>query len=64
DETRCVGCWMCMMACPYGAIKPNTKTKLAVRCDKCKDKDEPACVIACPTGAIIWAEEAPVKTHK
>ncbi|MFC1805042.1 4Fe-4S dicluster domain-containing protein [Candidatus Omnitrophota bacterium] len=61
DETRCVGCWMCVMACPYGAIKPNPKTKLAVRCDKCKDKDEPACVIACPTGAIIWQEEVPAK---
>ncbi len=57
DESRCVGCWMCVMACPYGAIKPNIKTKIPVRCDKCKDKDEPACVAACPTGAIIWQEE-------
>ena len=56
DESRCVGCWMCVMACPYGAIKPNIKTKIPVRCDKCKDKDEPVCVKACPTGAIIWQE--------
>ena len=57
DETRCVGCWMCVMVCPYGAIRPNIKTKIPVACDKCKDKDEPACVKACPTGAIIWQEE-------
>ncbi|MDP2941587.1 MAG: 4Fe-4S dicluster domain-containing protein [Candidatus Omnitrophota bacterium] len=58
DETRCVGCWMCVMVCPYAAIRPDIKTKIPVRCDKCKDKDEPACVKACPTGAIIWQEEA------
>jgi anaerobic carbon-monoxide dehydrogenase iron sulfur subunit len=52
DETRCVGCWMCVMACPYGAIRPNVKAKKPVRCDKCVDKDEPACVKACPTKAI------------
>ena len=57
DQTRCVGCWMCVMVCPYSAIRPNIKTKMPVRCDKCKDKDEPACVKACPTGAIIWQEE-------
>jgi len=32
-----------------------------VRCDTCKDKDEPACVKACPTKAIIWKEEVIVK---
>jgi len=59
-EDRCVGCWMCVMVCPYGAIRPNIKTKIPLRCDKCKDKDEPACVKACPTGAIIWQEEISV----
>ncbi len=58
DETRCVGCWMCVMVCPYGAIRPNLKTRIPLRCDKCQDKDTPACVAACPTGAIIWQEEA------
>lgn len=57
DQLRCVGCWMCVMVCPYSAIRPDLKTKIPVRCDKCKDKDEPACVKACPTGAIIWQEE-------
>ncbi|MGE5197390.1 MAG: 4Fe-4S dicluster domain-containing protein [Deltaproteobacteria bacterium] len=61
DEERCVGCWMCVMVCPYAAIRPNVKTKFPVRCDKCKDKDEPACVKACPTAAIIWKEETESK---
>ena len=61
DESRCVGCWMCVMVCPYSAIRPNINTKIPLRCDKCKDKDEPRCVKACPTGAIIWREEIEVK---
>ncbi len=56
-KERCVGCWMCVMVCPYGAIRPDIKSRIPVRCDKCKDKDEPACVKACLTGAIIWQEE-------
>jgi len=60
-QERCVGCWMCVMVCPYGAIRPNIAQKIPVRCDKCKDKNEPACVKACPTGAIIWQEEVAVK---
>jgi carbon-monoxide dehydrogenase iron sulfur subunit len=57
DQKRCVGCWMCVMSCPYGAIRPNIKTKVPLRCDKCIDKDEPSCLKACPTQAIIWQEE-------
>ena len=57
DRQRCVGCWMCVMACPYGAIRPDKAAKIPLRCDKCKDKDQPACIAACPTGAIIWEEE-------
>ncbi len=57
DKTRCVGCWMCVMACPYGAVRPNLKEKLPARCDMCPDEDEPACVKACRTKAISWREE-------
>lgn len=60
DENRCVGCWMCVMVCPYGAVRPNIKTKIPLRCDKCKDKNEPSCIKACPTGAVIWQEEIKV----
>jgi len=60
DESKCVGCWMCVMVCPYGAIRPDLKKKIPLRCDKCKDKDMPQCFKACPTGAIIWEEEGTV----
>ncbi len=57
DKDKCVGCWMCVMVCPYGAIRPDKDTKIPIRCDLCEGEDEPRCVGACPTGAIIWEEE-------
>lgn len=57
DRNKCVGCWMCVMVCPYGAIRADLKTRIPVRCDMCKDLDMPQCVKSCPTGAIIWADE-------
>jgi carbon-monoxide dehydrogenase iron sulfur subunit len=31
--------------------------RLAVKCDRCKDLDEPACVHACPAGALIFTTQ-------
>jgi NAD(P)H-nitrite reductase large subunit/Fe-S-cluster-containing hydrogenase component 2 len=56
EESRCVGCFMCMMVCPHG-IRPDPATDHVVRCDVCLGREIPACVAACPTGAL--ATEAP-----
>lgn len=53
NPDKCVGCWMCIMACPYGAIKRDLKNKIIVKCDLCPHRDTPACVEACKTGAIV-----------
>jgi len=53
---RCVGCWMCVMVCPFGAITEGP-TRQAIKCDRCRELDyEPACVAACPTKALQWIE--------
>jgi len=38
DEKRCGACFMCVMSCPYGNIKPDrvSRTKI-IKCDFCKD---------------------------
>lgn len=61
NEERCVGCWTCILACPYGAIVQDDKgKKVAAKCDLCSDLgSEPACVQNCPNGALVYAEEAP-----
>ncbi len=51
-EERCVGCRMCMMACPFGAISYTSGEKIVMLCDLCDG--EPECVIFCPTGAITY----------
>jgi carbon-monoxide dehydrogenase iron sulfur subunit len=57
NKDKCVGCWMCVMACPYGAIRLNKKEKMPVRCDLCIDIGEPQCAKHCPVKAIVWQEE-------
>jgi carbon-monoxide dehydrogenase iron sulfur subunit len=58
EEKRCGNCFMCVMSCPYGNIKPDraSRTKI-VKCDFCKDfgsdnTEEPNCVKSCPRKAI------------
>jgi anaerobic carbon-monoxide dehydrogenase iron sulfur subunit len=57
DPDRCIGCWMCTMVCPYGVIGSMQEERIAVKCDRCPDRDAPACVAACPVGALVYAEE-------
>lgn len=57
NEEKCVGCWMCVMVCPYGVITPNEGNKLAIKCDQCLSLGhEPACVKSCPTQALKFVK--------
>lgn len=57
DDSRCIGCKACMNACPYDAIYINPETKTAHKCNFCNHRVdvglEPACVVVCPTHAIV-----------
>lgn len=54
DEERCIGCWTCIVACPYGAIHPsNGERRAAAKCDLCRGlPGGPACVAHCPNEAL------------
>jgi len=58
EEDRCVGCKLCIHACPWGAPQWNPETGKAVKCDLCKDRIDvgllPDCVGACPTGCLSF----------
>lgn len=51
-EQACAGCWMCVMVCPYGAITQAAAGKVAIKCDRCAERESTACVDACPNLAI------------
>ncbi|MDI6786428.1 MAG: 4Fe-4S binding protein [bacterium] len=52
NYSLCVGCWMCIMSCPYGVIARAEKDHLALKCDGCSHTDVPPCVKACKPKAI------------
>jgi len=58
EESRCVGCWTCILACPFGAIARNEQgKKVASKCDLCSELgDIPACVKNCPNAAMVFEE--------
>ncbi len=57
DQEKCLGCWMCVMVCPYGVIGQQKGGRVAVKCDRCSSRLIPACVEACPTGTLVFSEE-------
>lgn len=58
DESRCIGCRYCMLACPFNVPKYEWESPLprVQKCIMCYDKRvkegrPPACAAVCPTGA-------------
>jgi Fe-S-cluster-containing dehydrogenase component len=58
---RCMGCRYCTWRCPYDALKINLAKGYIEKCHFCLERDadgiEPACVTACPTGALNITEQ-------
>jgi carbon-monoxide dehydrogenase iron sulfur subunit len=61
NRDKCVGCWMCIMSCPFGAITRDIENHIAVKCDLCPDRDDYACVATCPTRALFAGTEEEFK---
>ncbi|UCB43654.1 MAG: 4Fe-4S dicluster domain-containing protein [Dehalococcoidales bacterium] len=62
DDHKCIGCRYCMVACPFGipAYQWDDPTPWVRKCTFCADRQtgglKPACVTACPSGALKFSE--------
>lgn len=61
DDEKCVGCQSCVAACPFGKARYDESSNKACKCNLCtarvENKLPPACVKACPTGALMFGEK-------
>ncbi|MCD7742879.1 MAG: 4Fe-4S ferredoxin [Oscillospiraceae bacterium] len=57
DHNKCVGCFTCILLCPYGAVSPGPDG-LALKCELCLENacGAPACAAGCPNQAIVYEE--------
>jgi formate dehydrogenase iron-sulfur subunit len=55
-DDQCIGCQYCVLKCPYDVPKYNERLGIVRKCDMCAQRlgvgEAPACVQACPNGAI------------
>lgn len=64
DQDRCVGCKNCVVACPFHSVGFSEATGTSRKCRLCYGRIEngmdPACVKACPAGAVTIGDRTKV----
>ena len=57
-KPRCIACNHCVLACPFGVPKMNTRMNLMMKCDMCYDRTsvdlKPMCASVCPSQALFY----------
>ena len=56
DTEKCIGCWTCLLVCPYGVLVRDRDRKVAAKCDLCPGRNIPVCVANCPNEALVLSE--------
>jgi Fe-S-cluster-containing hydrogenase component 2 len=62
NEQACIGCRMCIHACPFGAPSVRGNTGEVIKCDLCGG--EPLCVEFCEPKALQYLEASKVALFK
>ena len=66
NESRCIECLYCTYVCAFNLLVPAEEGRYSVsKCNRCiervRNRELPACVAACPTGALIFGKASDVK---
>lgn len=66
-EEHCIGCGYCIAGCPFDIPRLSKKDAKAYKCSLCSDRVavglEPACIKACPTGALVFGSKEDMIDH-
>src|SRR5579871_6313735 len=66
-EENCIGCGYCVTGCPFDIPRISKRDKKAYKCTLCSDRVavglEPACIKACPTGALVFGTKQDMREH-
>ena len=64
-KPRCIACNNCVLACPFGVPKMETKFQLMMKCDMCYDRTsvdlKPMCASVCPSGALYFGSREEIE---
>lgn len=66
-QENCIGCGYCVSGCPFDVPRISKKDSKAYKCTLCSDRvavnQGPACVKACPTGALQFGSKEGMKAY-
>jgi formate dehydrogenase iron-sulfur subunit len=67
QQENCIGCGYCIAGCPFDIPRISKRDHKAYKCTLCSDRVavglEPACIKACPTGALVWGTKDDMQQH-
>lgn len=66
-EENCIGCGYCVTGCPFNVPRLSESDSKAYKCTLCSDRvavgQAPACVKACPPGALQFGSKEQMKDY-